>query len=211
MQATADSNTNNKYWANPIIGNKIHLLVANCVPKRFSNKCPAIIFAANRTDNVIGRITFLTSSIKTMKGINTGGVPEGTKWAKKCVRLFTSLYKMKDSHKGRAKAKVIARWLVAVNVKENNPKVLLNKISINSEINKIILILLFLSSVENSLFITKMIFLIITFTGLFKIQNEGKNNKININILIQFKGKKRIAAGSKIENKLFIIFRRNHF
>lgn len=113
---------------------------------------------------------------------------------------------MKVIHKGRAKAKVIARCLVAVKVKENNPKVLLNKISINKEMNKMILILLFFSKVENSLFITNIIFLIIIFIGLFKIQNEGKNIKVNINILIQFMGIKIMAAGSKMENKLFIIF-----
>lgn len=149
---------------------------------------------------------FLTNSINTIKGIRTGGVPDGTKWARKCVKLFTRLYRMKVIHKGRAKAKVIARCLVAVKVKENSPKVLLNKISINKEMNKMILILLFFSKVENSLFIIKIIFLIIIFIGLFKIQNEGKNIKVNINILIQFMGIKRMAAGSKMENKLFIIF-----
>lgn len=91
MQATADSKTNNKYWAKSIIGNKIHLLVANWVPKRFNNKCPAIILAASRTERVIGRMIFLTNSINTIKGINTGGVPDGTKWARKCVILFTRL------------------------------------------------------------------------------------------------------------------------
>lgn len=76
----------------------------------------------------------------------------------------------------------------------------------NKEINKIILILLFLRRVENSLFITKIIFLMIIFIGLLKIQKEGRNMRINMNILIQFIGIKRIAAGSKIENRLFIIF-----
>lgn len=118
---------------------------------------------------------------------------------------------MKVNHNGKAKAKVIARCLVAVNVKENKPKVLLNKISINNEMNKIILILLFLRSVENSLFITKIIFLINVFIGLLRIQYDGKNIKININILIQLIGIKRIAVGSKIENKLFIIFTTRSF
>jgi len=40
---------------------------------------PATIFAVNRTDNVRGRITPLTNSIKTMKGINACGVPRGTR------------------------------------------------------------------------------------------------------------------------------------
>lgn len=46
------------------------------------NKCPATKFAANRTDRVIGRIKLLTSSINTIKGISTYGVPTGTKCAK---------------------------------------------------------------------------------------------------------------------------------
>ena len=33
------------------------------------NKCPATIFAANRTDRVKGRITLLINSIMTMNGI----------------------------------------------------------------------------------------------------------------------------------------------
>ena len=44
-------------------------------PKRVNNKCPAIIFAANRTAKVPGRIKFLIVSIHTIKGIRIGGVP----------------------------------------------------------------------------------------------------------------------------------------
>jgi hypothetical protein len=36
------------------------------------NKCPAIIFAVNRTASVSGRITFLIVSIHTMNGIRLG-------------------------------------------------------------------------------------------------------------------------------------------
>jgi hypothetical protein len=52
------------------------------------NRCPATILAARRTDSVIGRIKFLTSSITTIKGIRTLGVPDGTKCAK---NLFIAL------------------------------------------------------------------------------------------------------------------------
>jgi len=52
------------------------------------NKWPATILAARRTDRVIGRIKFLTSSITTISGIRTSGVPAGTKWAK---NLFMAL------------------------------------------------------------------------------------------------------------------------
>ena len=43
------------------------------------SKCPGTILAANRTERVIGRIKFLTSSIKAMRGINILGVSAGTK------------------------------------------------------------------------------------------------------------------------------------
>jgi hypothetical protein len=43
------------------------------------NKCPAIIFAVNRTARVPGRIKFLIVSINTIKGIRIGGVPLGIK------------------------------------------------------------------------------------------------------------------------------------
>jgi len=51
-------------------------------------RCPATILAASRTDSVIGRIKFLTSSIITIKGIRTSGVPDGTRCAK---NLFMAL------------------------------------------------------------------------------------------------------------------------
>jgi hypothetical protein len=46
-------------------------------PKRLINRCPAIMFAVNRMDSVIGRMMFLISSIKTMKFIKGTGVPLG--------------------------------------------------------------------------------------------------------------------------------------
>lgn len=46
-------------------------------PKSLISRCPAIIFAVNRTANDPGRIMFLVVSIITIKGISTGGVPEG--------------------------------------------------------------------------------------------------------------------------------------
>ena len=44
-------------------------------PNKVSNKCPAIIFAANRTASVPGRIKFLIVSINTINGMRTTGVP----------------------------------------------------------------------------------------------------------------------------------------
>lgn len=49
-------------------------------PSSDSNRCPAIIFAVNRIDNVIGRIIKLINSIITINGIKIGGVFDGVKW-----------------------------------------------------------------------------------------------------------------------------------
>jgi hypothetical protein len=52
---------------------------------------PAIILADKRTDKVIGRIRFLTNSIKIKKGANNCGAPWGIRWAISllvvCVKL----------------------------------------------------------------------------------------------------------------------------
>lgn len=57
-------------------------------PNSVSNKWPAIMFAASRTDKVMGRIMFLIISIITMNGIRALGVPFGTKCAKASIVLF---------------------------------------------------------------------------------------------------------------------------
>lgn len=63
------------------------ILEINCPddPSRDKSKCPAIIFAVNRIDKVIGRISNLIDSIITINGINNAGVPWGVRWVR---RLF---------------------------------------------------------------------------------------------------------------------------
>lgn len=183
----------------------------NWFPSKVKSKCPAIMLAANRTDNVTGRMMFLINSIITINGIKTAGVPEGTKWAKNSVILLIILYEIKPNQKGRAKAKVTARCLVAVNVNEIRPTVLLNKIIKNNEEKIRTLLFLFLSNVENSEIIVLRIFMMIIFVGEVKAQYGGIIRIKNMNILTQFKDKWKIAAGSKMENKLFIIFNYVYF
>lgn len=166
MHATADSKTIRRYSGPQITGNKIHDLLTTWLPRRVNKRWPAIIFAANRTESVIGRITFLTISITTINGIRTGGVPLGTRWAKKFVILFIILYKINLTHKGKAKESVIAKCLVAVKVKDKRPTVLFTRINEKILTNKIILIFLFLRRIANSLFIVETIFLKIIFEGL---------------------------------------------
>lgn len=77
--ATADSNINNIINTNIDIIIMIFLFV-ELFPNKDINKCPAIIFAVNRTAKDPGRIIFLVVSIITINGINTAGVPIGTRW-----------------------------------------------------------------------------------------------------------------------------------
>lgn len=81
MIATADSKVSKRIC---VINSNDTIIVDKdgpVFPNKVINKCPAIIFAANRTAKVPGRIIFLIVSIHTIKGISTGGVPWGTKWA----------------------------------------------------------------------------------------------------------------------------------
>lgn len=95
-----------------------------------------------------------------IKGINTGGVPIGTKCARKSAILLIILNMMNLSQKGKANERVIAKCLVDVKVKENRPKVLLKKINKNKDEKSRIFTFLFFNRVANSLFILEIIFLI---------------------------------------------------
>lgn len=55
----------------------------------FNNACPAIMFANNRTDKLIGRKRNETSSIGTSNNARTNGEPEG----KKNAPIFTPCFR----------------------------------------------------------------------------------------------------------------------
>ena len=165
------------------------------------------MLAARRTDSVTGRMILLVSSIRTIKGIRAAGVPAGTRCAKNSVKLLVSLNMIKASHIGRARERVIVKCLVAVKVNDKRPIVLFNKIRKKRLTNKKILIFLFFSSVSNSLFIDLIIFLRSILKGLERAQYEGTIATLNKAILTQFIEIENKATGSKIENRLFIIFK----
>ena len=93
-----------------------------CPPSNTSNKWPATIFAARRTARVPGRIIDLILSIMTITGIKAAGVPMGTRWAIFLLNCFTNLIIILPSHSGKERAKVILRWLEAVNTYGKSPK-----------------------------------------------------------------------------------------
>lgn len=114
--ATALSKVSNKICVNnnPI---KVRFEAAAVwFPRRVINKCPATMFAINRTDSVIGRITFLTVSIKTINGMRADGVPEGTKWANMYIVLLIQPNIINLNHIGRARVKVKVMCLDAVKI-----------------------------------------------------------------------------------------------
>ena len=115
------------------------------------------MLAASRTERVIGRIIFLTISIKTMNGIKAGGVPKGTRWAKNSVSLLINLYTINPNHKGRANESVIAKWLVDVKVKAINPNVLFIRIKKNKDKKIRMLDFFDFSKSLNSVFIAEII------------------------------------------------------
>lgn len=164
------------------------------------------MFAASRTDKVIGRIMFLTISISTINGIRGAGVPKGTRWARKWRVLLIILKIIKPNHIGKAKERVIARWLVAVKENEINPRVLLKIIKAKSAIKIRIFIFEVFRRTENSEVIALNTSFITILKGEAFIQKEGIRRIENIKSLIQFIERLKDDEGSKMEKRLFIIF-----
>ncbi len=76
-----------------------------------STMCPAVILAANRNDNVIGRTRILVVSMSTRNGFNHSGAPSG----KKCAIDFFGEYVNDEmiilNHIGSPIDRVRIRWL----------------------------------------------------------------------------------------------------
>ena len=133
--ATADSNVNKRIWA-MIRANKIKLEAAAVwLPRRVISKCPATMFAINRTANVKGRMTFLIVSIRTIKGIKAVGVLWGTKCANIWFVVFNHPNIIKANQKGALIANVRAICLDDVKMYGKSPIKLFIKINKNNEIN----------------------------------------------------------------------------
>jgi len=75
-------------------------------------RCPAFIFASNRTDNVNGRTIILTNSTMVKKGFNSIGAPPGKNLAKVIPIFVKILDRIKNLHKGNAKVNTKIAWLL---------------------------------------------------------------------------------------------------
>jgi len=131
MQATAHSRVANRI--NPIVRQTRAIPPRDlpCPPNSTNRRCPATMFAANRTAKVPGRITSLTVSIITITGIKGPGVPSGTKWAKLKFSCLITLRIIFPNHKGKASLSVNLKCLEEVNTYGIKPKKLVQIININ--------------------------------------------------------------------------------
>lgn len=75
---------------------------------------PALMLAASRKERVMGRRHILMVSINTKKGFNQSGAPAGRRWAAKDEGDHVIEVRIRESHKGRPKVRVIRRWLVGL-------------------------------------------------------------------------------------------------
>lgn len=82
---------------------------------------PALIFAANRNDRVIGRTKILIVSTKTKNGFNQSGAPPGKILAKNLVWELINEEIIKDNHKGIAIAIVKNKCLEILKIYGSNP------------------------------------------------------------------------------------------
>lgn len=168
---------------------------------------PAVILAARRTDNVIGRIICLTDSISTMNCDSAIGVPVGTKWARKCCVFFLRENNTKANQKGILSLRVNRSWAVMVNMYGTRPIRLNVRIIKKTASNILIFPKLLLFIIEAFISLSKYI------RVLKKIEVIRLLRGFNFNIIGVIKTTSivmkfiliKLLIGSKEENRLFIM------
>jgi hypothetical protein len=164
------------------------------------------MLAERRMARVIGRIMFLTLSIRTMKGIRAPGVLCGTRWANISLLNFIQPNIIIPSHRGMAIVSEMAICLVEVKIYGKSPRKLLVTININRPIRMNLKYLFSNTIILNSLYRPFIIILTICLGDLFFSQNELiSNNKIILDI--QFNESHLLVDGSNAEKRLAIMIR----
>jgi len=172
------------------------------------NRCPATILAVKRTDSVIGRIMLLINSIITMKFISGVGVPVGTMWITMLFVLLNHPCNIIESHIIRAVENEIDICAVGVKIKGN--KAITFKISVTIKIDLIMIIVPFLvlgkikfsiSFLIKELIIINTLLIFILLFHFNSVKSRTGVNRVNQDMFIID------DDGSKIENKLLIIFK----
>lgn len=153
-----------------------------------------------------GRIIKLINSINTINGIKINGVPWGVKWEKKSLKKKVILNRIIEIHNDNDKERQNLKWLEAVKIYGNKPKILFIKIKKKSLIKIIKFDIEYLMIILNSLIKNlKIIFHIIIGRDGINQNWYGKRKIIKI-ILNQLREKFILEDGSKIENRFIIIF-----
>lgn len=73
---------------------------------------PALMLAAKRKDRVTGRTETLVDSIRTRKGFNQVGAPEGRRWARSSAGAAVVADMIRLNQRTRPNDRVRSRWLV---------------------------------------------------------------------------------------------------
>lgn len=156
---------------------------------------------------MIGRIKFLTNSIRTIKFIRGVGVPVGTIWIIMFFVLDNHPINIIVSHIIIAVEKDTEMWAVGVKINGNRARKFIRRITVNNDFININLpfFLLLEKRFSISLLIFefkefKVFIHVIFILNLDKLINIIGNKIDNQDILI------KCEEGSKIENKLFIMF-----
>lgn len=85
---------------------------------------PALMLAASRNDNVIGRTIILDDSISTKNGFSQSGAPSGSRCAIVALIDLIALDIIKSIHIGKPILRVNNKCLVTLNVYGNSPNIL---------------------------------------------------------------------------------------
>lgn len=104
---------NNKYG---IVTNEDFRAISE---SRIISKCPARIFATNRTEIVNGRIKFLTNSIKNKSVVKSMGHPSGIQCKTNLFKLQSNLNIIKEDHTDLPSISTVLIWDVKAQL---NPK-----------------------------------------------------------------------------------------
>lgn len=94
------------------------------------------MLAPSRNDRVINRTEILTVSIRTRKGFNQSGAPDGRKWAINSLVFQVAPLIIIPNHNGRPKAKVKSKCPVDLKTYGNNPIMLRKMINMNNAASK---------------------------------------------------------------------------
>jgi len=140
-------------------------------PKRLINRCPAIMLAVKRMDNVTGRIILLTNSIKTMKFIRGTGVPLGMVWITMDFGKLVHPKVMIDAHKIMAVEKEIEMWAVGVKINGHMANKFIRRITMKIDFNDGILPFMFFLLISSLISFSTVIWIVfsieISFSWLF--------------------------------------------